>query len=159
MRLFQKDIRKDRNAGIEGLPLQLMIMVVIAGLGTAIILGWMGGLSAPNGIDAVYANPTELVLTDGDHDGIYTKAGITLTISVMDNNGDAVKGATVVLDGCNIMTSTGKQVHGTTDDMGKVTFSGLSASQTGKSVGFITVSVTKSGLGTDNGLTIPVISE
>jgi len=159
MRLFQKDIRKDRNAGIEGLPLQLMIMVVIAGLGTAIILGWMGGLSAPNGIDAVYANPTELVLTDGDHDGIYTKAGITLTISVMDNNGDAVKGATVVLDGCNIMTSTGKQVHGTTDDMGKVTFSGLSASQTGKSVGFITVSVTKSGLGTDNGLTVPVISE
>jgi hypothetical protein len=159
MRCFIKNIRKDKDAGIEGLPLQLMIMVVIAGLGTAIILGWMGGLSAPNGIDAVYSNPPELVLTDGDHDGVYTRSGITLTISVMDKNGDAVKGATVVLDGCNILTSNGKQVHGTTDDMGKVTFTGLSASQTGKSVGFISVSVTKSGLGTDNGLTIPVVSE
>ncbi len=159
MKHFRKNIRKDKGAGIEGLPLQLMIMVVVAGLGIAIILGWMGGLSAPNGIDAVYANPTELVLNDGDHDGIYTGSGMSITISVIDKSGDAVKGATVVLDGCSIMNSDGKQVHGTTDDLGKVTFSGLSASQTGKSVGFISVSVTKSGLGTDNGLTVPVISE
>jgi hypothetical protein len=159
MRFFRKNIRRDRDAGIEGLPLQLMIMVVVAGLGTAIILGWMGGLSAPNGIDAVYSNPTEVVLSDGDHDGVYTRSGFSITISVMDKGGDAVKGATVVLDGCNIASSNGKQVHGTTDDMGKVTFSGLSASQTGKSVGFVSVSVTKSGLGTDNSLTIPVISE
>jgi hypothetical protein len=159
MRYFRKNIREDKDAGIEGLPLQLMIMVVVAGLGTAIILGWMGGLSAPNGIDAVYSNPPELVLTDGDHDGVYTKSSISITISVMDKSGDAVKGATVVLDGCNLVTATGKQVHGTTDDMGKVTFTGLSASQTGRSVGFITVSVTKSGLGTDNSLTVPVISE
>jgi hypothetical protein len=159
MRLFRKNIRRDRDAGIEGLPLQLMIMVVVAGLGTAIILGWMGGLSAPNGIEAVYSNPTELVLSDGDHDGVYTKTGISITISVLDKSGDAVKGATVVLDGCNLVGSNGKQVHGTTDDLGKVTFTGLSASQTGRSVGFILVSVTKSGLGTDNGLTVPVISE
>jgi hypothetical protein len=159
MRFFRKNIRGDRDAGIEGLPLQLMIMVVVAGLGTAIILGWMGGLTAPNGIDAVYSNPTELVLSDGDHDGVYTKTGISITISVIDKSGDAVKGATVVLDGCNLVSSNGKQVHGTTDDLGKVTFTGLSASQTGRSVGFISVSVTKSGLGTDNGLTVPVISE
>ncbi len=159
MKHFRKNIRKDKDAGIEGLPLQLMIMVVVAGLGTAIILGWMGGLSAPNGIDAVYSNPTELVLSDEDHDGVYARSGITITISVMDKGGDAVKGATVVLDGCNLVNSNGKQVHGTTDDMGKVTFSGLSASQTGKSVGFVSVSVTKSGLGTDNSLTVPVISE
>jgi hypothetical protein len=159
MRFFSKNIRTDRDAGIEGLPLQLMIMVVVAGLGTAIILGWMGGLSAPNGIDAVYANPAELALSDGDHDGVYTKTGISITISVMDKSGDAVKGATVVLDGCNLVNSNGTQVHGTTDDLGKVTFTGLSASQTGRSVGFISVSVTKSGLGTNNGLTVPVVSE
>lgn len=159
MKLLIKDIRKDKNAGIEGLPLQLMIMVVVAGLGTAVILGWMGGLSTPNGIDAVYANPTELVLSDGDHDGVYTKTGLTLTVSVLDNNGDAVKGATVVLDGCNVLTKDGKQAHGTTDDMGKVTFSGLTASQTGKAVGYISVTVSKSGLGTDTSLSVPVISE
>ena len=159
MSILKKSMKKDKSAGIEGLPLQLMIMVVVAGLGTAILLGWMGGLSAPNGIDAVHSNPSEVVLTDGDSDGHYEATGIVLTISVIDKQGDAVKGATVVLDGCNVQTSDGRQVHGTTDELGKVTFTGLTASQTGKAVGFITVSVTKSGLGTDNGLTIPVISE
>lgn len=158
MRTFRK-IGEDKSAGIEGLPLQLMIMVVIAGVGTAILMGWMGSLSAPNGIDAVYSNPTEIVLNDKDHDGVFTKTGITITVSVLDNNGDAVSGATVVLDGANIMTADGRQVHGMTDSGGKVTFSGLSASQTGKSIGFITATVTKSGLGTDTSLTIPVVSE
>jgi hypothetical protein len=158
MRAFRK-LSKDKNAGIEGLPLQLMIMVVIAGVGTAILMGWMGGLSAPNGIDAVYSNPTELILNDKDHDGIFTKTGIAITVSVLDNNGDAVDGATVVLDGANIRTSDGRQVHGTTDASGKVTFTGLTASQTGKSIGFVTATVSKSGLGTDSSLTIPVVSE
>ena len=157
--MFNKDIRNDRKAGIEGLPLQLMIMVVVAGLGTAMILGWMGGLSAPSTINAVYANPAEIVLNDGDKDGIYSGKGITLTITVMDQNGDAVPGATVVLNGCNILTEDGRQVHGTTDGMGKVTFEKLTASQTGKSIGFITVTATKSGMGSDSTLTIPVVSE
>ncbi|MDW5563483.1 MAG: hypothetical protein SA339_09680 [Methanomassiliicoccus sp.] len=159
MRYFTKSIRKDRNGGIEGLPLQLMIMVVVAGLGTAIILGWMGGIRAPSTIDAVYSNPTEIVLSDGDKDGVYSKAGIMLTITAMDQNGEPVKDATVVLDGCDIKTSAGKQVHGTTDASGKVVFTSLTASQTGRSVGFITVTVTKGGMGADSTLTVPVISE
>jgi hypothetical protein len=159
MRCLHKNIRKDKGAGIEGLPLQLMIMVVVAGLGLTIILGWMGNLSMPNGIDAVYSNPLEITVTDADHDGVYSRSNIMVTISVVDLKGEPVSGATVVMDGCNVNSPGGKQVHGTTDDSGKVTFSGLSASQTGKSVGFITVTVTKSGWGTDTSLTIPVISE
>jgi hypothetical protein len=154
-----RKLSKDTSAGIEGLPLQLMIMVVVAGVGTALLLGWMGGLSAPTGIDAVYSNPTEIVLTDSDHDGIYTRSGFSITVSVLDTNGDAVKGATVVLDGANIVTAQGRTVHGITDDSGKVTFIGLSATQAGRTIGFITATVTKSGLGTDSSLTIPVVSE
>jgi len=119
----------------------------------------MGGLSAPNGIDAVYSNPTEIVLNDNDHDGVFTRNGISMTVSVLDNNGDAVQGATVVLEGANIMTKDGRSVHGITGTDGKVTFTGLSATQTGRSIGFITATVTKSGLGTDTSLTIPVVSE
>lgn len=159
MNLFKKNLKNDKNAGIEGLPLQLMIMVVVAGLGTAMILGWMGGLSEPNSIEAVYSNPTEVVLTDADKDGTYTASGLALTITVMDQKGDAVPGATVVLDGSNVLTQSGKQVHGTTDALGKVTFSGLTASQTGRSVGFITVTATKGDMGSDSSLTIPVVSE
>ncbi len=159
MKHFTKRIWKDRNAGIEGLPLQLMIMVVIAGLGTAIILGWMSGINAPSTIDAVYANPNEIVLSDPDKDGVYTRTGISMVVTVLDQNGDPVNGATVVLDGCNIQTSQGKQVHGTTDTSGKAAFVGLTASQTGRSVGFVSVTVTKGGMGTDTSLTIPVVSE
>lgn len=159
MRIPNKNVRRDRDAGIEGLPLQLMIMVVVAGLGTAIILGWMGNIEAPNGIGAVYSDPAEMVLTDSDGDGVFSSSGMTLTISVVDRNGEAVSGATVVLDGCDLRTSQGKQVHGLTDGTGKVTFDGLSASQSGRTVGFITVSVVKNGMGTDGTLIIPVVSE
>jgi hypothetical protein len=136
-----------------------MIMVVIAGLGTAIILGWMGGISAPRTIDAVYSTPSELVLTDPEMDGTYAAINKMLIITVLDQDGEPVQGATVVLDGCNVQTSAGKQPHGITTADGKVTLSGLTASQTGRAVGFITVTVAKSGMGTDSTLTVPVISE
>lgn len=154
-----KNIRKDKGAGIEGLPLQLMIMVVVAGLGTAIIFGWMGSIETPNGIGSVYSNPSEIILTDGDDDGVYMNSGIAMTITVLDSKGEGVSGATVVLDGCDVRTSQGKQVHGVTDGTGKVEFTGLSASQAGRTVGFITVSIIKNGMGEDNTLIVPVISE
>ena len=159
MRHFSKRMCKDRSAGIEGLPLQLMIMVVIAGLGTAMILSWTGGISAPRTIDAVYSTPSEVILSDPDRDGIYRSSSFMLVITVLDQSGEPVEGATVVLDGCNVQTAQGKQPHGTTDSAGKVALSGLTASQTGRSVGFITVTVAKSGMGTDSTLTVPVISE
>lgn len=46
-----------------------------------------------------------------------------------------------------------------TDGTGKVEFTGLSASQAGRAVGFITVSIIKNGMGEDNTLIVPVISE
>ncbi|MBM4237280.1 MAG: carboxypeptidase regulatory-like domain-containing protein [Euryarchaeota archaeon] len=157
--LVRRGIGRDKDGGIEGLPLQLMIMVAIAGIGMAIILGWMTGLEAPKSIGAVYSSPTELVLEDDDGDGVYESDGISIVITVLDQNGDGVQGATVLLEGMNVVTSVdGKHVHGMTDDTGRVRFSGLSASQVGSSIGFVTVTVTKAGYGTDSNLTIPVIA-
>jgi protocatechuate 3,4-dioxygenase beta subunit len=73
-----------------------MIMVVIAGLWNGVILGWMSGISAPRSIDAVYSQPFRDCARDGDHDGIYTGTGISMTITVLDQNGEPVSGATVV---------------------------------------------------------------
>jgi len=154
-----KNLKSDEDAGIEGLPLQLMIMVVIAGVGTAIILGWMANLTAPASIADVYSNPSEIVLTDGDRDGVYSKVNFALTVTVLDQEGDGIKGATVTLQGASLSTKDGKNVHGITDEMGRVTFSGLSASQYGEGIGFITVTVAKSDHGTDSSLVIPVVSE
>jgi hypothetical protein len=152
--------RRDTEGGIEGLPLQLMIMVVIAGVGTAVILGWMTNLQAPNAIGAVYSSPTEIVLQDDDGDGIYENGDISIAITVLDKSGDGVQGASVILDGASLVASEdGKHAHGVTDESGRVEFSGLHASQAGEIIGFVSATVTKNGYGTDSSLTIPVISE
>jgi hypothetical protein len=52
----------------------------------------------------------------------------------------------------------GTRAYGSTDSNGHIALDNLQLSQTGKAVGFITVTVTKSGYGTDTGLSIPVIS-
>ncbi|MBC7107524.1 MAG: hypothetical protein H5T41_01830 [Methanomassiliicoccales archaeon] len=159
MKLRGRNIRNDAEGGIEGLPLQLILMVVIAGIGMTVILGWMTGLEAPKSIGAVYATPSEIILTDENSDGLYEKSDLTLTITVVDQNGDPVSGASVVLQGTNIAFEDGRTAHGMTDASGKVKFSDLSLSQRGTTIGFVTVTVTKSGYGTDSSLTIPVISE
>mgnify|MGYP003787487543 FL=1 len=158
MRFSRKRISGDREGGIEGLPLQLMIMVIIAGLGTAVLVGWMGGLSAPQAISSVGASPSEVLLTDTDGDGTFENESVTITIVVRDQNGDAVEGASVVLDGCNVRTADGALVYGTTGTDGKATFTGLTVSSSGNGIGFITVTAAKGGMGTDSSLQIPVIS-
>jgi hypothetical protein len=158
MRFSKKMMRGDRNGGIEGLPLQLMIMVIVAGLGTAVLVGWMGGLSAPEAISSVNGNPSEIILSDGDLDGTYENDDITLTIFVRDQNGDAITSASVVLNGCGIRDSDGSSVYGTTDAEGKIMFDGLTASHYGGGIDFITVTVAKAGMGTDSSLQVPVIS-
>jgi len=47
----------DTSAGIEGLPLQLLIMVVVAGLGLTVIVGWMNSISAPHSIGDIIVTP------------------------------------------------------------------------------------------------------
>ena len=155
---MRTQFKKNRSGGIEGLPLQLMIMVLIAGVGSAVLLGWMGNLNAPQSIGSVTSSPTELVAHDGNGDGIYDADIVQLTITVLDGNGDPVTGATVVLDGCNIAQMDGTRPYGTTDSNGHISLGNLQLTQTGKAVGFITVTVTKGGFGTDTSLSIPVIS-
>ena len=153
-----KKLRKDRNGGIEGLPLQLMIMVMVAGIGSAVIIGWMGGLSAPQSITSVIANPSEIVLGDENGDGIYLSDSIQLVITVSDQDGNAVVGASVTLDGSSI-SDDGHMPHAITDSKGQASFDGLSAQRSGRGMGLITVTVAKSGMTYSGSTSIPVICE
>jgi hypothetical protein len=155
---MRTQFKRDRCGGIEGLPLQLMIMVLIAGIGSAVLLGWMGNLNAPQSIGSVTALPMELVAHDGNGDGIFEARNVDVTITVTDAKGDPVTGATVVLDGCNIGRQDGTRPYGTTDSNGKIALNNLQMTLNGKAIGFITVTVTKSGYGTDTSLSIPVIA-
>lgn len=152
----QKNIKRDDGAGIEGLPLQLMVLVLIAGVGTAVMMGWMNGLSAPSSIGSVHADTDQIVLQDPDHDGTFTGDGVQITITVLDQNGDTVEGVTVVLSGCQVTDGNGRAPHGVTDEDGEVRFSHLDVASYG-GMAFVKVTAAKSGMGTDSSTSIPVV--
>lgn len=76
----------NRKGGIEGLPLELMIIVIVATLGTAILVGWMGDVEEPKSIGNVSAEPGYLDITNAT-----SAATFNLTISVTDNDGAPIK--------------------------------------------------------------------
>lgn len=147
----------DSEGGIEGLPLQLLIMVVVAGLGLTVILGWMNSISTPHSIGEILVNPSEILVYDDDGDGLYTASGIDITVSVSDQGGDRLEGATVVLEGANIKNAEGGQVRGVTDARGQVVFNGLSVEQFGARLTTVTVTIAKGDYGIDSSYEIPVI--
>lgn len=152
-----KNIARDKRGGIEGLPLQLMILVLIAGIGSAVMIGWMSNLKSPMSISSVYAEPGQIVLSDADNNGVFENEDIDLIVHVVDQDGNGVEGVVVVLDGCNVATSDGSTVYGTTDQAGKLVLSSLHASHVGGKLGFISISATKSGFGMDGSYSLPVI--
>jgi hypothetical protein len=153
----KRGLRNDCSGGIEGLPLQLLIMVVVAGLGLTIIMGWMNSIAAPHSIGEIYVSPSEILVYDEDKDGLYTKSGIVMTITVTDQSGDRLEGATVLLDGANIKTKEGGPVRGVTDSHGQAVLTGLSVESFGTRLTTITVTVAKGDYGIDSSFEIPVI--
>jgi hypothetical protein len=147
----------DSGAGIEGLPLQLLIMVVVAGLGLTIIMGWMSSISAPKSIGEIFVTPGEIIVYDLDGDGVYTREGLTLTVAVTDQKGDRIDGATVVLEGGAIRTEDGSVAKGVTDSNGRVVFTGLTVEHFGRAISTVTVTVAKGDYGVDSSFEIPII--
>lgn len=153
----RKTIARDGRAGVEGLPLQLLIMVVIAGLGLTILMGWMSSISGPRSIGEVYVTPGEIAVFDADGDGLYVREGMAMTVIVTDQSGDRLGGATVLLEGGNIRTIDGEPVRGVTDERGCVVFTDLVIEHFGPTLATITVTVAKGDYGMDSSFEIPVI--
>jgi hypothetical protein len=153
-----KRIRDDKRAGIEGMPLQLMIIVLVAGVSMAIILGWTSGLTAPQTIASVTSSPSEIEVSDIDGDGLFTADGLSLSIHVADSAGKPVEGATVILEGGCALDGDGGTPHANTDSRGVASFSSLTVQKYGGSVGFVTVTVVKSNCVSTASLSIPVIA-
>lgn len=140
---------KNESGGIEGLPLQLMIVILVATMGTAIIMGWMGSIETPHSIGSVQYEDT-IISNDGSLPD--------MTVTVADQDGNLLEGATVVLSGLNVRDSDGKTAFATTDTDGKAVFTGLKIIPAGTSgVGFIDLLVTKSGYADSSSYKITVI--
>ena len=46
-------MRKNKKGGIEGLPLQLLIIIVVASLGLTMMVGWINNIEEPSTISRV----------------------------------------------------------------------------------------------------------
>ena len=152
-------LRKNRKGGIEGLPLQLMIVILVATLGTAILVGWMSSIEAPSQIGSVDVEPNNIILGKTSGNERYADA-VSVKVYVMDQNGAPLQGATVVLTGCNVTkvgAAAGATAYGVTDAKGYVDINNLKVSLRDQKIGFITVEVSKPGYGTDSTARIPVI--
>ena len=145
-------LKKNRKGGIEGLPMELMIIVVVATIGTGILVGWMGNIEAPHTIGDVSCSIDQITMNSDT-------AKTSFDVVVTDNNGNGIQGATVVLTGCGISNgkTTGGTVSGITDNNGKVIFSNLNLAKNTRGVGYVNVQVSSPDYGEYNNIKIPVV--
>jgi len=153
----KRSIASETSAGIEGLPLQLLIMVVVAGLGLTVLMGWMNSIEAPHAIGDIVVTPGEITVHDPDGDGIFSASEVFISVTVTDQSGNRLEGATVMLQGANVVTSKGETVRGVTDSRGQVAFPDLKVEHFGLGLTTITVTVAKGDYGIDTSYEIPVI--
>jgi hypothetical protein len=106
-------LRKNRSGGIEGLPLQLMIVILVATMGTAVIMGWMGGIDSPHYIKTVGVEENVVFIDHGVIPDIH--------VCVLDDKGDPIQGATVIIDNSQVDMPS---VLVSTDRYGRAVLSG-----------------------------------
>lgn len=153
---LQKGLRKNKKGGIEGLPLQLMIIIIVATLSTGILVGWMNNIDTPNSIGDVSIDSGEACLGDSAGSG-FRYIDEEICVTVCDQNGNPLEGAAVVLTGLGIKTESGNVAYGITDENGNATFSDLMVKMNGP-VGFVDVNVSKAGYGEDGSCKITIIA-
>lgn len=115
--MLGKRLSRDRIGGIEGLPLQLMVIILVATMGTVVIVGWMSSIDSPQYIGSVTVDPDTISYGDG------TDMGFSVTVTDQDGNG--LSGAVVTLSGCGIRNADGSPAIAQTDRHGVATFTDL----------------------------------
>jgi hypothetical protein len=105
--------RSDERA-IEGLPVRLVIALVVGMASLSVMMGMITDID-DLGVSEVDARPSEDVLDVN---------ASSVTVTVVDADGDAVEGATVVVT--NGTATLDGPVYGGTDGSGTVRFDGLS---------------------------------
>lgn len=143
--------RLNDKGGIEGLPMELMIIVVVATIGCGIMIGWMGNIEEPETIGDIQSSVGQVTMYADN------MSNFEFSVTVTDSHGDPIKNASVSLSGCNIhQGAAGTPVCTMTDSSGVASFSGLSLTKTGSGVGYITVTVSAGDYGEDS-IKIPVV--
>ncbi|MBR1973506.1 MAG: hypothetical protein IKA33_02390 [Candidatus Methanomethylophilaceae archaeon] len=164
--MYLDKLKTDRKGSVEGIPLQFMIMMIVAVAAVGILGGWMANISTPQSIsDVEVASGVASCESDGSLSDI--------VILVRDQDGNPLEGGTVILEGLGIQMFVDADENGTIDEGetektkavlqtgedGKAEFTGLSITPPKGGFGSITVNVMKSGYGEFNSTEIVVVTE
>ncbi|MEM4307699.1 MAG: hypothetical protein QXU48_01365 [Thermoplasmata archaeon] len=95
-----------RKGALEGLPLYLIIMVIIAAVGIAILVGWMYMVKKPE-LDHIAIEVTDMTIGNT----------YDFNITAYDVNGKTLEGVEIHLEGCGV------DVKKLTDKNGQAQFS------------------------------------
>ncbi len=96
--LFKKRIRLDDRGALEGMPLQLIIMVVIAGIAISIIIAWLTIFTAPD------LSKIEVYSAEPEADPIrITENTTSITIKAWDTKGNPLEGVSIKMSGANLI--------------------------------------------------------
>jgi hypothetical protein len=141
-----RKLRSDRRGGLEGMPLQLLILVIVAGVALAVILGWVLSLPPPAVIKNVSLSHTSLPIPSAPIDTLAKKTVSSFSVSAYDSEGKPVNNVLVTLEGA----VTGGHVTRTDGDDNKVdgvvTFTTIEFRlPPGAATGSVRVSVQKPG--------------
>lgn len=80
------------NGAVEGLPLQLIIMVAVAAIVLVIVLGWLAPWQSKVDLDTLTVTPTSV---DNNEE-------VTITVTAWDTKGNHLEGAVIEMSGCNV---------------------------------------------------------
>ncbi|MCQ2078963.1 MAG: hypothetical protein MJZ38_02765 [archaeon] len=131
--------------------MELMIIVVVATIGTAMVVGWMGNVEEPNTIGDISSNTNQITMSTD------TYKVSQLTFTVFDSHGDVVPDAVVTLSGCGVYTSNNLTTPmAVTNSLGVATFFGLTLVKSTPGVSYLNVTASTQDLG-ETYIKIPVV--
>lgn len=146
---------RDESGGIEGMPLQLLIAVVVAGLVLAIVLGWVLAIDAPAVIKGVSTDPATVDLGKVPMDRAATKT-VTIRVTAYDARDQPIPNAIVTIRGAAVGTYVAQDRDDGAAD-GTVTVANVRVNlPPNVSVGELSVTVHKSGYPAKT-WTVPVV--
>ena len=108
-----RDLGNNRKGGIEGLPLQLMIVIMIATMGSAVIMGWMGDIDSPHYIKTLGISENVVTVNDGVIEDIH--------VCVLDENNEPLSGVSVLITNKQVSSDVSYVV---TDQNGRAVLTG-----------------------------------
>jgi hypothetical protein len=109
-------LKGNNKGGIEGLPLQLMIVIMVATMGSAVIMGWMGSIDTPQYISTLGVEENIVYIDDGEIPDIH--------LLVLDQNDEPMKGVTVRIMNSQVYHPEGKDYDVITDTYGRTVLKG-----------------------------------